>query len=150
MTNTADLHTRFTPDLTPEQMAQIGTLAARYHDKDPKSANFFGVTASMKEWPESWHHPEHPLGWYQWYQGYASGKRTDDDDRQIRRWLSFKARHLAQLQKADPTLSNLSVQPKRRQALLNWGIAPGLDVSKATEAKNVNKYLEKISSSLVI
>lgn len=143
MTDQATLHDRFTPDLTPEQMVAIGTLAARYHDKDPKSSNFFGVTASMKEWPDSWHHPEHPLGWFQWYQGYAAGKRTEDDERQIKRWLSFKARHVAQLQKADPSLANLQVQPRRRQALLNWGIAPGVDINKALESGSVNRYLEK-------
>jgi hypothetical protein len=41
---------------------------------------------------------------------------------------------LAQLLKADPTGEDFSVQPKRRQALLNWRIAPG----------DKNKYLEKI------
>lgn len=148
MTTTAPLADRFKPDLTPEQMAAIGTLAARYHDKDPRNANFFGVTASMKEWPDSWHHPAHPMGWYQWYQGYAAGKRTEDDERQIKRWLSFKARHVAQLQKADPSLANLQIQPRRRQALLNWGIAPGVDVKKALDAGNVNKYLEKVAQAL--
>jgi hypothetical protein len=124
----------FAPDLTPEQMEQLGVLAERYFDTPASEGNFFKVTASMKEWPQAWHNDQHPLGWYQWYKGYASGKRTDDDARQIKRWTSFKARHLAQLKAADPTLTNLSVQPRRRQALLNWGIAPGIEV---------NRYLQK-------
>lgn len=147
MTDNASVATKFSPDLTPEQMKAIGTLAARYHDKD-KTGNFFNVVASMKEWPDNWHHPEHPLGWFQWYEGYAAGKRTEDDERQIKRWLSFKARHVAQLQKADPSLANLQVQPRRRQALLNWGIAPGVDVQRALQAGNVNKYLEKVAQVL--
>ena len=119
---------KFTPDLTPEQMATLGVLEGKYTRGDPKKSNYFKVDASMKTWPETWHNEEHPLGWYEWYKGYAAGKRTTDDERQMKRWVSFKARHMAQLQKADPTLTDLAVQPRRRQALLNWGIALGVSV----------------------
>lgn len=138
-----DLHEKFSPDLTPEQMEALGVLVhkgSQYKDGSPKE-NFFRVRASMDAWPDSWHNPEHPMGWYQWYQGYSKGKRTADDERQVKRWLSFKARHLAQLKKADPTLADLSIQPRRRQALLNWGIAPGINLEKAM----TNKYLEKLA-----
>lgn len=133
----------FNPDLTPEQMDALGVLSGIYNDKDPKTGNFFGVEASMKQWKEKWLHESAPMGWYEWYQGYASGKRGPDDERQIRRWYLFKARHLAQLQKADPELTHLDIQPRRRQALLNWGIAPGINVDRALETGSVNKYLEK-------
>ena len=140
---------RFTPDLTPEQMQALGVLVhkgSQYNDGDAKIGNFFGVSASLKTWPDKWHNEQHPQGWYQWYKGYAAGKRTDDDERQIKRWISFKARHLGQLRKADPTLNDLSVQPKRRQALLNWGIAPGIDIKKEMKNKmKTNKYLEKVA-----
>ena len=139
----------FHPDLTPEQMSLLGVLSGKYDDKDPKKANFFHVDASMKTWDPKWIDKKTaPMGWYEWYQGYASGKRTPDDERQMKRWSSFKARHLAQLEKADPSLSNLSIQPRRRQAMLHWGIAPGIDVDKAVEAGDVNRYLEKASSML--
>lgn len=141
-------NSRFSPDLSPSEMEQIGTLASLYNDKDPKTGNFYGVKASLNTWPESWHHKEHPNGWFEWYKNYCAGKRTDDD-RQMKRWISFKARHLAQLQKADPSLKDLSVQPKRRQALLNWGIAPGLDIDSAVESGHVNKYLEKAAEILL-
>lgn len=136
----------FHPDLTPEQMKLLGVLSGKYDDKDPKKANFFHVDASMKTWDPKWIDKTAPMGWFEWYQGYAAGKRTPDDERQMRRWNSFKARHVAQLQKADPSLSNLSIQPRRRQALLHWGIAPGIDINKATEAGDVNRYLEKVAS----
>lgn len=120
------IHDRFNPDLSPEDMMRLGVLEGKYTDRDPKQYNYFKVDASMKSWPSGWHNDEHPLGWFEWYKGYHSGKRTLDDGRQIKRWLSFKARHLGGLAKADPSLVDLSIQPKRRQALLNWGIAPGI------------------------
>lgn len=134
-----ELLAKFQPDLTPEEMKRLGVLEGKYTDRDPKKYNFFKVDASMKEWPEEWYHESAPLGWMQWYEGWSQGKRTDDDERQIKRWISFRVRHLAQLQKADPTLKELSIQPRRRQALLNWGIAPGIDrealVKKAKQEK---------------
>lgn len=137
----------FKPDLTPEQMEMLGVLGhkgSQYSDADPKEHNFFKVKASMEAWPDKWHNPEHPKGWYEWYHGYVNGKRTSDDERQMKRWVSFKARHLAQLKKADPTLQDLSIQPRRRQALLNWGIAPGIKIEEELSARK-NKYLEKIA-----
>lgn len=142
----SDIESKFTPDLTPGQMRILGVLrhkGSQYGEGTDKD-NFFGVRASLDTWPETWHNEEHPQGWYQWYQGYHAGKRTSDDERQMKRWISFKARHLSQLQKADPTLSDMSVQPKRRQALMNWGIAPGINVEEEMEKKmRGDKYLEK-------
>lgn len=137
-----ELEAKFKPDFTPEQMKALGVLrhpGSKYNkeeDNDP-TKNFFGVRASLDAWPDKWHNPEHELGWFQWMQGYMAGKRTEDDERQIKRWLSFKARHLAQLKKADPTLENDAIQPRRRQALLNWGIAAG----------DKNRYLRKIEGA---
>lgn len=129
----------FKPDLTPAEMEQAGVLASQYYHADPKVHNFFKVDASLKTWPKQWIDVDAPMGWFDWYKQYSEGKRGPDDERQIKRWISFKARHLAQLLKADPTGEDFSVQPKRRQALLNWGIAPG----------DKNKYLEKIASILM-
>lgn len=127
---------RFKPDLTPEQMEALGVLATQYYGADPKKHNFFRVDASLKVWPKEWVTEAAPMGWFDWYKQYSSGVRTSDDEHQIKRWISFKARHLAQLLKADPSGEDFSVQPRRRQALLNWGIAPG----------DKNKYLEKIKN----
>jgi hypothetical protein len=138
LTETRDLASEFKPDFTPDQMSQLGVLrhpGSQYGEGTDKD-NFFGVSASLKTWPQNWHNEEYPQGWYQWYQGYASGKRGPDDERQIKRWISFRARHMAQLVKADPSLEDVSVQPKRRQALLNWGISVG----------DKNKYLVKIAA----
>ncbi|MNK09980.1 hypothetical protein D3C87_279900 [compost metagenome] len=117
---------RFKPDLTPSEMEELGVLAKQYYGKDPEKANFFHTDASLTKWPEYWKNEEAPMGWFDWYSQYSQGRRSDDDLRQMRRWYLFKQRHLGGLRKADPTLHDLSVRPKQRQALLNWGITGGL------------------------
>jgi 8-oxo-dGTP pyrophosphatase MutT (NUDIX family) len=102
----------FSPDFTPKQLKEMGVYDEVYGDKPSK--------ASMKEWPEHWINKQDPLGWLQWYERYSDGRRTEDDARQIKRWKSFKSRHLAQYKKK-PT-------ERREAALRNWGI----DVKKAS------------------
>jgi len=102
----AALEDEFQPDLTPEQLNELGVYDQVYGDAPSE--------ASMKEWPEHWINKQDPLGWLQWYDRYSGGRRTDDDERQMKRWKSFKARHLAQYLKK-PT-------PRRAAALRNWGI----------------------------
>jgi hypothetical protein len=127
-----DLIERFKPDLTPSEMEELGVLASQYYDADPKEHNFFKVDASLKKWPEYWKSETAPQEWFQWFKQYSSGVRTPDDDRQIKRWILFKARHLGGLRKADPTLQDLSIRPKQRQALLNWGITGGMTKDQLT------------------
>ena len=141
MATLQDLRDKFKPDVTPEQAKILGVLEGKYTAGDPGRDNYFHTDASMSAWPDSWHNKEHPKGWFQWWEGYSAGKITEDDERQIKRWLSFKARHLAQLKKADPTLQDLTVQPRRRQALLNWGVAPGVPLEKlAALADHLEKH----------
>ena len=102
----ASLEDEFQPDLTPDDLKALGVYDQVYGDAPSE--------ASMKEWPEHWINPQDPLGWLQWYDRYSGGRRTEDDARQIKRWKSFKARHLAQYLKK-PT-------PRRAAALRNWGI----------------------------
>lgn len=102
----ASLEDTFTPDFTPDDLKALGVYDQVYGDA-PREA-------SMKEWPAHWINEQDPLGWLQWYERYSGGRRTEDDARQIKRWNSFKARHLAQYLK-NPT-------PRRAAALRNWGI----------------------------
>ena len=105
----AALEDEFQPDLTPDALKALGVYDQVYGDAPSE--------ASMKEWPEHWINKQDPLGWLQWYDRYSGGRRTDDDERQMKRWKSFKARHLAQYLKK-PT-------PRRAAALRNWGIDVG-------------------------
>jgi len=130
----------FEPQLTPAQMLSLGVFGGKYMTdcraefppswfakaklspkrKDP-SLNYFGVDASqsLKEWRrKGWIRREDPRGWFQWYCRYYMGRRSMDDERQIRRWRQM-ARHVAQVKRAcEP--HDLECRPRQRQALLHW------------------------------
>jgi DNA-directed RNA polymerase beta subunit len=113
--------TNFSPDLKPSELQeQYSNLYGRVGNR----------LAGMSSWPKEWMPPgSNQLGWLDWYYGYADGKRTGDDDRQIKRWKSFKSRHLSQFLK-NPT-------PRRAYALRNWAVDPlvYLDESSADVLK---------------
>jgi len=130
----------FEPQLTPAQMLSLGVFGGKYMTdcraefppswfakaklspkrKDP-SLNYFGVDASqsLKEWRrKGWIRREDPRGWFQWYCRYYMGRRSMDDERQIKRWRQM-ARHVAQVKQAcEPR--DLECRPRQRQALLHW------------------------------
>ena len=133
-----DLHTRFQPDYTPEQLENLGVYDSLYRGQGPR-------LASLGAWKPEWISEHDPKGWAQWYKRYSSGRRIQgEDDRQIKRWLSFKARHGGPFTKS-PT-------PRRGWALRNWGVDPAKlvapDQSQATtemldayKAKAMQKYV---------
>ena len=87
----------FKPQLTPQQMLQLGVFGGKYmtdcRKEFPKSwftraklspkgrdcaLNFFGVDASqpLSVWrKKGWLHPDDPRGWFQWYCRYYMGRR---------------------------------------------------------------------------
>lgn len=130
----------FQPELTPREMLELGVFGGKYltdcrqefpaswfknaklspQAADPK-VNYFRVGASqpLSYWQaKGWIHPQDPRGWFQWYCRYYLGRRTEDDERQIRRWRAMR-RHLAQVKKhcrpGDP-----ACRPVQKQALLHW------------------------------
>lgn len=134
---------RFKPELSPKQMLMLGIFGGRYmrdcqkefpkdwftkakfHPEDKmghdKTLNFFGVDASqpLSVWrKKGWIHPQDPRGWFQWYCRYYMGRRTEDDERQIQRWLAIK-RHVAQIVK-NCWPGDLKCRKRQRQALLHW------------------------------
>jgi hypothetical protein len=93
-------------------------LCATRHDPE---LNYFGVNASqpLREWRrKGWIHPQDPRGWFQWYCRYYMGRRSTDDERQIRRWRAI-ARHAAAVRK-NCLPGDLECRPRQRQALLHW------------------------------
>jgi len=130
----------FEPELTPAEMLRLGVFGGKYmtdcreefpaswftHAKlcaerhDPK-LNFFGVNASqpLAVWrKKGWIYPDDPRGWFQWYCRYYTGRRSLDDERQIKRWRAMR-RHAAQIRQACPPRA-LDCHRRQRQALLHW------------------------------
>jgi hypothetical protein len=131
---------RFTPDLSPAQMLSLGVFGGKYltdcRDEFPASwfqsaklspekydifCNYFRVRASqtLGEWKrKGWIHPDDPRGWFQWYCRYFMGRRHEDDERQIKRWLAIR-RHATQIKNNCRPLDE-TCRKKQRQALLHW------------------------------
>lgn len=133
----------FKPDLTPKQMLELGVFGGRYlrdcqnefptdwfakaklypegkpgHDK---KLNLFEVDASqpLSVWQQKgWIYKDDPRGWFQWYCRYYMGRRHEDDERQIKRWVNM-ARHTRWLQGACRR-GDTACRPRQRQALLHW------------------------------
>ena len=133
----------FKPQLTPQQMLELGVFGGRYmrdcrkefpaswflkakfhperlpgHDQ---KLNYFGVDASqpLSVWEQKgWIHPQDPRGWFQWYCRYYLGRRSEDDFRQIKRWKAIK-RHIIQIIK-NCRPKDLSCRRRQRQAVLHW------------------------------
>ncbi len=135
----------FSPDLTPEEMLELGVFGGRYMrdcmDEFPDywfegaklhpegepghspELNYFGVDASqpLSVWrKKGWINEEHdPRGWFQWYARYYQGRRlSEEDGRQISRWKQME-RHVAQVKK-NCKKGDENCRKKQRQALLHW------------------------------
>jgi hypothetical protein len=130
----------FQPDLTPAQMLELGVFGGKYmtdcraefpaawfrraklsSDGRNPALNCFGVNASqpLAVWRKNkWTREQDPRGWFQWYCRYYMGRRSLDDDRQIRRWRQM-TRHVSQVRNAcEP--GDVTCRPRQRQALLHW------------------------------
>jgi hypothetical protein len=112
----------------------MGVYKALYEKEGPR-------LASLGEWKPEWVTEHDPKGWLEWYQNYNSGRRIpDEDERQIKRWRSFKARH------GGPFMKNPS--PRRGWALRNWAIDPAKLVAK-DDASHVNSMLQDYQEKAV-
>jgi hypothetical protein len=134
---------RFKPELTPKQMLALGVFGGVYmrdcvkefpndwfakakfqkkgiYTRDPE-LNLFKVNASqpLSVWRKNgWIYKDDPRGWFQWYCRYYIGRRSPDDERQIRRWRAIR-RHIAQIKK-NCRAGDLLCRPIQRQAVLHW------------------------------
>lgn len=144
----------FKPELTPEQMLQLGVFEGKYltdcrqefprewydnaelsPDKADVTKNFFKIKSrlSLTEWRKRGWIPLVPgdpdvRGWFQWYCRYWLGRRDARvDARQIKRWRAF-IRHKAQIMHSlTHPLNKLELmhhRPRQRQALLQWAYNP--------------------------
>lgn len=140
-------HPEFAPDMSPKAVLRAGAFdggyfhgltddqmegidksilaAGPYREKpDAKAHNAFGIHSglSLAEWQKrGWIRPQDPNGWFQWFCRFHSGRRSDDDARQIGRWSDFSNRWQPKTVEA---LERMRPGAKTRQALLHWGQDP--------------------------
>ena len=96
-----------------------------------KELNYYGVKvgSSLADWrSKGWIKDQDPYGWVQWYANYKRGRRSTDDDRQMKRWLSlagpkgrFRLSLITQILKKKGRWNDESISPKIRQTLQHWG-----------------------------
>lgn len=99
--------------------------------KYDKKVNKYKVKcgSTLEAWEDSgWIIEQDPYGWFQWYCRYSMGRRTDDDKRQIGRWLKlagpngrFRRTLMNKIIKNNTTYDDFSISPVIRQVLLHWG-----------------------------
>ena len=134
----------FKPELTPKRMLEMGVFGGSYFGLNIKefpsiwfenvkiSKNFdvnlnrFKIKAglSRQHWVEKgWIFKEDPLGWFQWYCRYTSGRRINHIDIiQIKRWKNFR-RHVTAIEK-NCEKGNVDCRKRQRQAILQWAYNP--------------------------
>ena len=66
-----------------------------------------------------------PHGWFQWCFRYWLGRKSGDDERQIKRWKGiasrFKGKLVEMIKDAGTKFNDYSISPKIRQILSHWG-----------------------------
>ena len=100
---------------------------------------------SLEYWhQQNWIEMQDPYGWVQWYCEFYDGRRSVDDDRQIKRWINFtginsngnigrwKINLMNKIIASNSSYDNENISPTIRQSLQHWGY-------KLTE-KDFNKY----------
>ena len=139
-----DFYKIFKPQLTPQKMLRMGVFGGSYFGRKikeyPKSwfknaklsktfdveKNRFKVKAGLtrKEWlDKGWIFKEDPLGWFQWYCRFTSGRRIPRiDEIQIKRWKAFK-RHVSAIKKNCEN-GDIHCRRKQRQPILQWAYNP--------------------------
>ena len=77
---------------------------------------------------KGWMNAKDPYGWVQWYCEFHNGRRSKDDERQIKRWENFagpkgrfRRRLINMCKKQNKQYNDYSVSPIIRQGLQHWG-----------------------------
>ena len=102
-------------------------LCASEYDK---MKNLYKVKcgSSLEDWETSgWISSIDPYGWFQWFCFFFLGRRSSDDERQIKRWIRgygpngrWRLRLCNLIQKSGKNFDDVTVSPVIRQVLLHW------------------------------
>ena len=87
------------------------------------------VGTSLRFWEDKgWMKSQDPYGWVQWYCRFYDGRRSDDDKRQIKRWLRlagpkgrFSKWLITLIHNKNGYWNDPLISPKIRQTLQHWG-----------------------------
>lgn len=127
-------------DMNPE-------LLTRPWEEYDKSINKFGVKVgeTLEFWEDKgWIKAQDPYGWAEWWCRFYDGRRSRDDERQIKRWLNtagpnsrFRKRLINMIIDGRRRWDDASVSPKIHQVLWHWGVAltPG-DVERVRRERS--------------
>ena len=121
-----DKHKKY-PESWWQGISEENLSSSEYDIKKNKYGVKVGTT--LKFWEEkNWMRKTHPYGWVQWYCDYYNGERSDDDERQIKRWKSlagpngrFRKFLVTQIIKKNGKWNDENISPKIRQVLQHWG-----------------------------
>ena len=96
-----------------------------------KNVNKYKVKcgSELEAWEKSgWMRKQDPYGWFQWYCRFYQGRRTDDDERQVKRWLAFagpkgrfKKNLINKIKDNNADIDDYTISPVIRQSLQHWG-----------------------------
>lgn len=136
--------TQMLTDYTPIEMLKLGVFGGNYFLEDSSVADYcddllllittnrnkYSINRnqhktragqSFDQWyANGWIFEEDPLGWFQWYCRYYSGRRHARDDHQIKRYNSYRGRWLSRAKNDIIRTGNTS--PVIKQGLLQWAI----------------------------
>eukprot|EP01114_Cavostelium_apophysatum_P021564 TRINITY_DN7565_c0_g1_i1.p1 TRINITY_DN7565_c0_g1~~TRINITY_DN7565_c0_g1_i1.p1 ORF type:complete len:300 (-),score=33.63 TRINITY_DN7565_c0_g1_i1:20-919(-) len=125
----------YEPDLTEfpdEWFAGIDVDKYLVSPDYDSAVNAYSVKAgqSLEDWENSgWIHPQDPRGWAQWYCRFYMGRRTSDDERQVKRWSGvcgpngrFKKSLVKKILQngGEAVLEDVAIAPILRQTLQHW------------------------------
>ena len=88
------------------------------------SVNKYGVkcgTSLVFLENKDWINEIDPSGWFQQYFKYWLGRRSEDDERQIKIVSRFRGKLVKIIKGAGSKCDDCSISPKIRQILLHWG-----------------------------
>lgn len=96
-------------------------------------------TFGLNAWEEKgWIVAQDPYGWFQWYCRFFQGRRSQDDDRQISRFLAcagpngrWRGNLCGKIILSNASFDDASVAPVVRQTLLHWAYTLSLDDFKS-------------------